>query len=82
MHDPSKLTTHPFVKFGGGDVHVLSLDLKLSQTRGHAPGGGGLEKRLANDRGRRFYEAGGWEVALTADSDEYGAVVIYRLQLN
>jgi len=40
-----------------------------------------LEPFEVNQRARRFYEAGGWEVARTAESHEDGTMAIYRLQL-
>jgi ribosomal protein S18 acetylase RimI-like enzyme len=66
---------------GGGAGQSL-METSLSHLRQAGLTTVVLDTDEANKRGRRFYDAGGWEVALTTDSDEYGAVVIYRLQLN
>lgn len=41
-----------------------------------------LDTHETNRRSRRFYDAGGWEVAGMAESREDGAMAIYRLQLD
>jgi ribosomal protein S18 acetylase RimI-like enzyme len=41
-----------------------------------------LDTVEANDRARRFYEAGGWEFVRAEGSDGYGSVAIYKLKLD
>lgn len=40
-----------------------------------------LDTHEANRRSRRFYDAGGWQVARTVNSDDGETVAIYRLRL-
>jgi len=40
-----------------------------------------LDTHQANQRSRRFYDAGGWEVATTVTSDDGESMTIYRMHL-
>lgn len=40
-----------------------------------------LDTHAANMRSRRFYDAGGWEVAKTVNSNDGEAMAIYRIRL-
>lgn len=41
-----------------------------------------LDTYEKNERARRFYDAGGWEVARMAESHEDGTMAIYRIRLD
>ena len=65
----------------GGGAGQRLMEISLDHLRNTGFETVVLDTVAANDRGRRFYDAGGWKVALMSESDEYGAVAIYRLQL-
>jgi GNAT superfamily N-acetyltransferase len=41
-----------------------------------------LDTYETNERARRFYDAGGWEVAQMAESHQDGTMAIYRIRLD
>lgn len=65
----------------GGGAGQMLMETSLDHIRQAGFPNVVLDTVEANERARRFYEAGGWEFVQVEGSDEYGSVAIYRLQL-